>query len=42
MKKNDESQLKGQQTKLKRSTQKIADGCSKGEQSHNQNKKYQA
>ena len=37
MKKNGESQLKAQKTKLKTSAKKIADGCSKGEQSHNEN-----
>ena len=42
MKKNDESRFKVQQTKLKTSGEKIADGCFKGEQSHNENKKCQA
>ena len=42
MKKNDESQLKVQQTKLKTNAEKITVGCSQGEQSNNENKKCQA
>ena len=42
IKKRDKSQLKVQQIKLKTSVEKIADGCSKGEQSHNENKRCQA
>ena len=42
MKKNDESQFKVQQTKLKTNAEKITVGCSQGEQSNNENKKCQA
>ena len=42
MKKNDESRFKVQQTKLKTSPRKNENGCSKREQSHNENKNCQA
>ena len=42
MKKNDKSQFKVQQTKLKTNTEKNAEECSQGEQSYNENKKCQA
>ena len=37
MRKNDESRLKVQQTMLKTSAEKIANRCSKGEQSNKEN-----
>ena len=42
MKKNNESQFKVQQTKLKTNAEKITVRCSQGEQSNNENKKCQA